>query len=441
MPETIFALSTGVLPSAVAIVRVSGPAAGAVVAALTQATAPSPRHATLRALRDADGAIIDQALVLFWRGPASFTGEDVAEFHVHGGRAVVAKLLTTLGRRGDCRPAQAGEFTRQAFLNGRMDLTAVEGLGDLIAAETEAQRRAALSQMSGALRRQCDALSARLVRARALLEAAIDFADESDVPEEITAQALLEIGAIRSRIAALLAEGRPAERLRNGLTVVLVGAPNAGKSSLMNALAGRDVAIVSAEAGTTRDVLSVDLDLAGYAVRLFDTAGLREAESAVEREGVRRAKARAETADLVLLLQATDEPAPPPIVETTAPVWRLRSKADLAAISLGMELPGDDDLAISTRTEDGLDVLLARLSRFAADSFDGGDQALVLQERQRGLLQLCGQHLENALLERQPSEVVAEEARLALAAMGSITGAVSTEAVLGAIFSSFCIGK
>lgn len=436
MSETIFALSSGAPPSAVAIVRVSGPAAGPVAAALCGGAEPEPRRAVVRTLTDESGALIDRALVLFWRGPASFTGEDVAEFHVHGGRAVVRRLLATLGRRADCRPAAAGEFTRQAFLNGRMDLTAVEALGDLVAADTEAQRQAALDQLAGGLRRACADYTARLVHIRALLEAAIDFTDESDVPGEIASDALLEIERLRDDLGRLLAVSRPAERIRNGLTVVLAGAPNAGKSSLLNALAGRDVAIVSTEAGTTRDVLTVDLDLGGHAVRLVDTAGLREAESAVEREGVRRAQQQTAAADLVLLLHAADDPASPPAVETVAPLWRVRSKADLVPQEPGAEL-----LAVSTRLAGGTDGLLAQLQTFAAETLSVRAGDILLQERQRRLLTTCGQHLDRSMAAGLPAELVAEEVRLALDAVGSITGAISTEMVLGAIFSTFCIGK
>lgn len=442
MTETIFAPSSGGLPSAVAIVRVSGPSARLAVEALTNRTAPAPRRAVLRQLRDQDGGVIDEALVLFWRGPASFTGEDVVEFHIHGGRAVLAKTLAALARLPGCRPAEAGEFTRRAFLNGRLDLTAIEALGDLVASETEAQRRAAVGQLAGDLRRRCEAIASRLLRVRALLEAAIDFSDESDVPTEIVAEAMDMVAVARGEVLDLLATGRPAERLRDGLTVVLAGAPNAGKSSLLNALAGRDVAIVSTEAGTTRDILAVDLDLAGYPVRVVDTAGLREAAaSAVEREGVRRARDRAAAADLVLLLVPTGDTAAAPDVETMAPIWRLRSKADLGSCEDSTVDNDRDALAISTVTPRGLDLLLARLAEFTAATLRVGEGSLLLQTRQRGLLEACAESLTNAGMRGDGTELLAEEVRRASAALAGITGAVSTEAVLGEIFGRFCIGK
>ena len=441
MVETIFAPSSGGLPSAVAIVRVSGPSVRQVVESLTGRAVPTARQAVLRHLRDGDGGVIDEALVLFWRGPASFTGEDVVEFHIHGGRAVLARTLAVLARQPGCQPAEAGEFTRRAFLNGRLDLTAIEALGDLVASETEAQRRAAVGQLAGDLRRRCDVIAARLLRVRALLEAAIDFSDESDVPAEIVAEAMDLVGVARGEVRALLATGRPAERLRDGLTVVLAGAPNAGKSSLLNALAGRDVAIVSEEAGTTRDILAVDLDLSGYPVRVVDTAGLREADGVVEREGVRRARDRAATADLVLLLVPTDDEAAVPAIDTTAPIWRVRSKADLGAGESCAVDNRSESLAISTVTPGGLDQLLARMAAFAAANLRVGEGSLLLQARQRGLLEACAESLMNVATRGDDIELVAEEVRRASDALAGITGAVSTEAVLGEIFSRFCIGK
>lgn len=441
MVETIFAPSSGGLPSAVAILRVSGPSVRQVVESLTGRAVPTPRQAVLRYLRDGDGGVIDEALVLFWRGPASFTGEDVVEFHIHGGRAVLARMLAVLARQSGCRSAEAGEFTRRAFLNGRLDLTAIEALGDLVASETEAQRRAAVGQLAGDLRRRCDAIAVRLLRVRALLEAAIDFSDESDVPAEIVAEAMDLVGVARGEVQTLLATGQPAERLRDGLTVVLAGAPNAGKSSLLNALAGRDVAIVSEEAGTTRDILAVDLDLSGYPVRVVDTAGLREADGVVEREGVRRARDRAATADLVLLLVPTDDEAAVPAIDTTAPIWRVRSKADLGAGESRAVDNRSESLAISTVTPGGLDQLLARMAAFAAANLRVGEGSLLLQVRQRGLLEACAESLMNVGTRGDDIELVAEEVRRASDALAGITGAVSTEAVLGEIFSRFCIGK
>jgi tRNA modification GTPase len=441
--ETIFALSSGAPPNAVAIVRVSGPAAMTAVATLTGRPVPTPRCLALRTFRGPDSSVIDTGLVAVWRGPASFTGEDVAEFQLHGGRAVVARLLAELARIPGCRPAVAGEFTRQAFLNGRMDLTAVEGLGDLIGAETEAQRRAALVQLEGGLRGHCEVLRRQLTEARAHIEAAIDFADESDVPTEVAAEGLALAATVRRTIAELLAAARPAERVRDGVVVVLAGAPNAGKSSLLNALADRDVAIVSDEAGTTRDAIEVDLDLDGHAVRLIDTAGLRDAVGAVEAEGVRRARRRAAAADLVIRLVAADAPVVPEIA-TTAALWTVLSKGDLVAPAGRAEAVAAQigaTAVISTRRAGGLDGLLDALRRFVAATAREGGGGLVLQLRQRTLLMACAVAVEKALDDALPLELVAEELRRAERELGGIDGATSTEAMLGEIFARFCIGK
>jgi tRNA modification GTPase len=302
--ETIYALSSAGGRAGVAVIRVSGPRVIKVIEALTGRAAPRPREAALRALVDpASGVALDRALVLFFRGPESFTGEDVAEFHVHGGRAVVASVLGALGGIEGLRTALPGEFTRRAFENDKLDLTEAEGLGDLIDAETEGQRRQALRQMEGALGRLYEGWRQRLIRVLAHAEADIDFADE-DLPDELTATLGPKIGALAAEIQTHLDDGHRGERLRDGVEVAIIGPPNVGKSSLLNRLAGREAAIVSDEAGTTRDVLEVRLDLGGVPVTLADTAGLREAEGRVEREGISRARARAESADLRLVMVA-----------------------------------------------------------------------------------------------------------------------------------------
>src|SRR3954466_11322628 len=305
---TIFALSSGRPPAAIAVVRVSGPRAGDAITALG-GKLPEPRRAALRRLRH-DGALLDEALVLWFPGPATETGEDMAELHLHGGRAVVAAVLAALGKLEGFRPAEAGEFTRRAFANGRLDLTAVEGLGDLVFAETEAQRAQAMRQFSGALGHRADAWRSRLIEALALIEARIDFSDQ-DVPDDLISPALHVARELVEDIEKALADEHRGERLREGLTVAIAGPPNAGKSSLLNRLARRDVAIVSPTPGTTRDVIEVHLDLAGYPVTLLDTAGVRASKDPVEQEGVRRAKARAEAADLVLWVEEAAEGSAP----------------------------------------------------------------------------------------------------------------------------------
>jgi tRNA U34 5-carboxymethylaminomethyl modifying GTPase MnmE/TrmE len=298
--DTIFALSSGRPPAAVAVVRISGPRAGAALAALT-GKLPAPRQAALVRVRDPQsGEAIDQALALWFPAPASETGEDVAELQIHGGRAVIAATLGALGKVEGLRPAEAGEFTRRAFENGKLDLTAVEGLADLVMAETEGQRRQAFRQLTGALGRRAEEWRRMLIDALALVEAGIDFADEADVPDDLVEPALALARRLGDEITAVLADSSRSERLREGLTVAIAGPPNAGKSSLLNRIARREAAIVSPYAGTTRDVIEVHLDLDGWPVTLVDTAGIRATGDPVEMEGVRRARARAAAADIVL---------------------------------------------------------------------------------------------------------------------------------------------
>jgi tRNA U34 5-carboxymethylaminomethyl modifying GTPase MnmE/TrmE len=307
--ETIFALSSGRPPAAIAVIRVSGPQAGAALEGLI-GRVPKPRQAAFATLRDpATKEPLDQAVVLWFPGPASETGEDVAEFQLHGGRAVIAATLATLGRLPGLRLAEAGEFTRRALANGRLDLTAVEGLADLIGAETEAQRRQAVRQAAGVLGKHADAWRTRLIEALALVEAGLDFPDEGDVPADLVAPALRIARELRDEIAAALTQSARGERLREGLTIAVAGPPNAGKSTLFNWLAGREVAIVSPHPGTTRDVLEVHLDLGGYPVTVIDTAGVRDSADPVEQEGIRRARARAAAADLVLWVTDVREAA------------------------------------------------------------------------------------------------------------------------------------
>src|SRR3954447_14413361 len=309
--QTIFALSSGRPPSAIAMVRVSGPEAGTTLAALA-GKRPVPRTATRALLRDVGQRPIDDAVVLWFPGPASATGEDVAEFHVHGGRAVLAALFAALAGFENVRPAEPGEFTRRAFENGKLDLTEAEGLDDLIHADTDRQRRQALRQLKGLLGDKARSWRARIIEASALIEAGIDFSDEGDVPAELMAPALAKVKALHGEIAEVLAAQRRSERLRDGLVVAIAGPPNVGKSTLMNQLARREVAIVSPHAGTTRDIIEVQLDLDGYPVTLIDTAGIRETRDPVEQEGVRRARVRAAEADLVLWIGDPEHETDPP---------------------------------------------------------------------------------------------------------------------------------
>lgn len=434
MSETIFALSSGRGPAGVAVIRVSGTRAGEAVMRLTGSDLPAPRLAALRALRDPEtGETIDQSLVLWFPGPASFTGEDVAEFHVHGGPAVVSGVLAALGRQDGLRPAEPGEFTRRAFLAGKMDLTQVEGLADLINAETEAQRRQALRQMQGVLTDLYEGWRTRLIRALAYVEADIDFSDEDDVPEHVSAQVRGQIEQLSSEIAQHLADGSRGERLRDGLSVAIIGKPNAGKSSLLNALAKRDVAIVSNIAGTTRDIIEVHLNLGGYPVTLIDTAGLRETDDPVEAIGVARARARAEAADLRLHLTPFGE-EPGAADENTLSV--------ITKIDLGDAAPGfrDGRFHVSVLSGAGLGDLVSHLADWAGKALGGGESVLLTRERHRHALEHCRTHLQAALV--QPDLVLmAEDMRLAARSLGRITGRVDVEDLLDVIFRDFCIGK
>ena len=431
--RTIFAPATARGRAGVAIVRVSGPMAGPCLAALSGGI-PAPRTARFAAVVDpATGEAIDQGLLLWFPGPASFTGEDVAEFHVHGGPAVVAALLAALGRLADCRLAEPGEFTRRAFLNGKLDLTQVEGLGDLIEAETAAQRRQALGQMAGGFARIAEDWALRLTRTLAHVEAAIDFPDE-DLPEDLLGPARAVAQALEREITARLADGRRGEILRDGLSVALIGPPNSGKSSLMNALAGRDAAIVSAQAGTTRDVIEVHLDLGGYPVILADTAGIREGADPIEAEGIRRARARAEAADLRLLILDAGVP------ESLDGFAALRGTDTLVVWNKTDQAPAPaDGLAVSAATGEGLSALIAALGA-RAEGMLAGEAPLVTRERHRAALEQCVANLARAVAGRDPA-LVAEDLRLAVRALGRITGRVDVEDLLDVIFRDFCIGK
>src|SRR5712671_489597 len=330
--QTIFALSSGRPPSAIAIVRVSGPDAGAALTALA-GKIPTPRTATRTLLHDVGQRPIDDAVVLWFPGPASATGEDVAEFHVHGGRAVLASLFAALSGFENVRPAEPGEFTRRGFENGKLDLTEAEGLDDLIHADTDRQRHQALRQLKGVLGDRARHWRAQIIEASALIEAGIDFSDEGDVPAELIAPALAKIKALAAEIQEVLAAEGRSERLRDGLVAAIAGPPNVGKSTLINQLARREVAIVSPHAGTTRDIIEVQLDLDGYPVTVIDTAGIRATEDPVEQEGVRRAQARAAEADLVLWLVEDD--SHDHAVDSAAPLWLVRNKIDLDGAGAG----------------------------------------------------------------------------------------------------------
>jgi tRNA modification GTPase len=457
--DTIYALSSGSVPAAIGVVRISGPHARAALEALV-GRVPESRRAMLATIRDpATKDTIDQALVLFFEGPNSETGEDVVELQLHGGRAVIAAAFAALSRLPGLRPAEAGEFTRRAFDNGKLDLTAVEGLADLIHADTEAQRRQAMRQLQGLLGDRAENWRLRLIEAMALAEAGIDFSDEADVAADVAVRSLNAARLLQQEIAASLADGRRGERLREGLVVAIAGPPNAGKSTLLNRIARRDVAIVSPYAGTTRDVIEVHLDLAGYPVTLLDTAGIREADDPVEREGVARARARAAEADLVLWLTEGEGPNRNSTMNPGSWVgsrgnqpehWLVRTKMDLA----GEQSPRDDVpkrptaeepgfYEISAVSGEGFDRLLADLTGFARSALESREPALVTRERQRRLLEQAGAALQRAISEGEAGreDTFAEELRLSAQALGRLTGRVDVEDILDKIFRDFCIGK
>lgn len=433
MSDTIFALSSGALPSGIAVVRLSGPAVRFVLETST-GRLPRPRQATLSALRAGNGDVIDRGLVLFFPAPASFTGEDVAEFHLHGGRAVVAAFLGFLGDLPELRLAEAGEFTRRAFENGRLDLTEVEGLADLIAAETEAQRRQALRLAGGAFRERAEDWRRRLIDLRAYIEADLDFADEDDVPDDVSDGIFIDITSLRGEMERELTAGQRGERIRDGLEVVVLGPPNAGKSSLVNALAEREIAIVTDIPGTTRDLLEVRLDLDGYAVLLVDTAGLREGGDVIEAEGIRRGRARAAAADLVLWLDENGSAPPEDVLALGVPVMAVRTKADISSFA------EQEGTAVSVHDRASIDRLLELLSREVADRL-GGESPLISRTRQRECLSQAVSGLRDAENSALPAEVVADHLRQAGEALGRLTGRIDVEEVLGSIFSTFCIGK
>lgn len=446
--QTIFALSSGRPPSAIALVRVSGPQAGLVLTTLA-GKLPTPRQASRRLLRDGAGQPIDDAVVLWFPAPGTATGEDVAEFHVHGGRAVLAALLAEISLIPKTRAAEPGEFTRRAFENGKLDLTEAEGLDDLIHADTDRQRRQALRQLQGLLGNRARDWRERIIEASALIEAGIDFSDEGDVPAELVAPAVKAIKALHDEIAKVLAAQGHSERLRDGLVVAIAGEPNVGKSTLMNQLARREVAIVSPHAGTTRDVIEVQLDLDGYPVTVIDTAGIRESDDPVEQEGVRRARARAEDADLVLWLVEGERTADPDAMRSlrttgegqrsSGSVWIVRNKIDLGGAATARPA---GEFGISASQGDGIPELVEALVKFVADFFGTTEGALVTRTRQRDLLVRASDSLRRSLeLVEEGEELAAEELRAAAYALGRLLGRVDVEDVLGAIFQKFCIGK
>lgn len=437
--ETIFAVASGAGRAAVAVIRLSGPHAGATLIALT-GRMPQPRRASLTHLRDPSaGELIDQGLALWFPAPASFTGEDCVELQVHGGRAVVAAILRLLAARPGHRLAEPGEFARRAFLNGRMDLAQIEGLADLVDSETEHQRRHALTQLDGVLGRKTEIWRGKLLQALALIEAEIDFADEGDAPSHVLPHIRALIGPIVIDIGAVIEKGFVAERLREGFLVVICGPPNVGKSTFLNHIAKRDVAIVSDQPGTTRDILEIFLDISGVPVRMVDTAGLRISDNPIENQGISKAQKFIADADLVLMLQDSELSSQDQLPAARQNlIWTIRTKSDLPE-SKAFKC----DFFVSAKNGDGIPNLLAEIGHLAQRCFGSGGMGEAVRERHWRIFTESITALKRVLdwnNATQP-ELVAEDLRLASRSLGQVTGRIGVEDILGEIFSRFCLGK
>ncbi len=437
--DTIFAQASGVGKSAVAVFRLSGPLCPAALAALAPGAVFPDRTAVLRTLKDpVSGATLDRALVVRFEAPRSFTGEDVAELHVTGGRAVPAALARALHSVSGLRLAEPGEFAWRAFMNGKMDLSEAEGLADLVDAETEAQRRQAQRIAGGALRRECDAIRALLLDAMATVEAQLDFSDVED-SADLTSESVRHAARHAvTHIDRALASAQSAEQLRSGFVVVIAGPPNVGKSTLMNAIAGRDVAITSPFAGTTRDAIEVAIDLRGYPVILVDTAGIRETNDPVEQEGVRRARQRAENADLTLWLEDGRQTT---ATVAIGPTLIVRTKSDLEGADTSPSTTAAQ-FAISAKTGVGIDALLDAIADLAVGAMSSGEPPVLTLARHREAFTSARRALEPILTsDAIEVELAAERLRNAAAAMDRVVGRIGVEEVLGQIFSRLCVGK
>jgi tRNA modification GTPase len=435
--DTIFALSSGAGRAGIAVIRMTGPQAGFAITTLT-GSLPPPRHAVLRTIRSGDD-VIDRGMVIFLSGPKTVTGEDVCEFHVHGSPVVVERLLSELAQLPNCRPALAGEFTRRAFENDRMDLVEVEGLADLLASETEAQRKLAMRQFSGEASSIYQHWHSELTGALAIIEASIDFADEDGVAAEAVQKVRPRLHAFKQNLETALLESERASLVRRGLRIVIAGRPNVGKSSLLNALAGRKAAIVSEIAGTTRDVVEAPLVINGLPVNLADTAGLRDVTSdVIEQEGMARSRSEISGADILLWVreaQETDAALPDRMPDLT-----VINKSDLVAESIHTR--NESELAVSVKTGAGLDVLKEKLSQLVTQQTTLGESAVMVRTRHKQAVSESIRSLNDALSKPDDAlELMAEDVRKAAYSLASITGRVDVEDFLGRIFQEFCIGK
>lgn len=436
LTDTIYALSSGAGKGGVAVIRISGTAVKNVLKQMVSLSDPKPRYAYFKPITAVDGRVLDQALVLYFAAPNSFTGEDVVEFHVHGGRGVIQSVLEAIGDISGCRPAERGEFSRRAVINGKMDLTTAEGILDLINAETEQQRAQALIQAQGTLMHLYDGWRSTLCHHMAYLEAFIDFPEE-EIPPEKLETIDSDIQGLIKTIQSHLNDNRSGERLREGFQIAIIGVPNVGKSSLINMLTKKEVAIVSQMAGTTRDVVEAHLDVGGFPVILADTAGLREQVEEIESEGIRRAVQKAEEADLILHIQdGTNYPNTDPLPsmlaqKTVLTIW---NKAD------AMRDQPQDVLCVSAKTGQGIPELWAHIRMILERDFGQRSGGIITRERYRTALTSCVRSLTQAICVSE-TELKAEELRLAARYLGRITGRIEVEELLDVIFRDFCIGK
>lgn len=435
MSDTIFALSSGAGRAGVAVIRVSGPLAGPVAEQISGKSL-SPRRAVLSELRRAKTRdLIDSGLLIWFPAPASFTGEDVVEFHVHGGRAVVAALLDSLSEFDGLRAAGPGEFTRRAFDNGKLDLTCVEGLSDLVSADTDLQRRQALRQLSGDAPRAARSWRQQLIDSQALIEAHLDFPDESEIPIDITREIEGDLQALSLCFSEALASRGSAEIVRDGAVVLIAGAPNSGKSTLINRIASRDVAIISEIPGTTRDLLEVTIDLRGLPVTFIDSAGIREASDEIEKLGIARARAKAKEAHVVLWLVPSDAPAAEPDLSHPH-LWVVQTKSDLRSVQ-------GEDGSISALTGEGVGELLSKLYDALVSTKAATEPSLLVSRRQFSSVSAASDALSRGIerLRLGQLELVAEELRLASAYLDEMIGVIRNDDLLDEVFGRFCLGK
>ncbi|MGI9351612.1 MAG: tRNA uridine-5-carboxymethylaminomethyl(34) synthesis GTPase MnmE [Rhizobiaceae bacterium] len=432
--DTIIGLSSGGLPSGIAVIRLSGPNCR-ISLAKHGICELHPRKASLVSIkRPGDGELLDRGLCIWFPSPYSFTGQDCAELHIHGGRAVVDAVLNSFLELDGVRLADAGEFTRRAFENGKFDLTEVEGISDILSSQTEAQRKQAVGQIGGKLREIYEEWRKRLIKIQAMIEAEIDFSDEDDIPADVSARGIADLILLKNEIGKHLNDGRSGEIIRDGFRVVIMGAPNTGKSTLINAFAKREVAIVTEQAGTTRDIIDVHLNIGGYEVIVSDTAGIRPTEDVVEREGIHRAESLGREADLIVWLSEQGADTECLLDQSGERYIFLRSKDDEGVHAVGE--------SISCITGHGMDWLLNEIKRVLKFRMGDGGEALITRKRHRLGLMECEKLLEEAInCNRDDLDILAEVVRNTGTSLSRLTGRIDVEDLLDVIFAEFCVGK